>query len=164
MALQQQNQYQCQHTQQEHKCILLYAAALQCADRIAASIGAPSQEVEEAVHYVAVPPGDRSRDAAEDDPVRHELINLVNVEAVVCRCPQSTETTGQSICHRLFFLGVDECSQCDGNYCHHNACSCYAPVQMDFVSMSVGGNEFTERNESAYNGHQCQEYQREGHR
>ena len=116
MALQQQNQYQCQYTQQEHKRILLYAAALQRADGITACIGAPSQEVEEAIHYVAVPPGDRSGDAAEDDPVRDELINLVNVEAVIGCRPQTTEAAGQSIGHGLLLFGGDECSQCEGNH------------------------------------------------
>jgi len=87
MALQQQNQYQCQYTQQEHERILLYATALQCADGITACIGAPSQEVEEAVYDVTVPPGDRSGYAAEDDPMRDELINLVNVEAVISSRP-----------------------------------------------------------------------------
>ena len=58
-----------------------------CADRTLLLHGWKRWEVEEAVDHVAVPPGDGAADAAEDDAVGDELVNFIQVEAVVSCCP-----------------------------------------------------------------------------
>ena len=84
--LQQQQQYQCKRTQQEYEGVLLDASALQAAYLVAGGIGAPGKEIEEAVHHMTVPPGNGAADAAEDDAVGDELVDLIDVEAVIgCR-------------------------------------------------------------------------------
>lgn len=85
--LQQQQQYQCKRTQQEYEGVLLDASALQAAYLVAGGIGAPGKEIEEAVHHMTVPPGNGAADAAEDDAVGDELVNFIQVEAVVSCCP-----------------------------------------------------------------------------
>lgn len=75
---QQQNQRQC--TQQEYIGVLLNLSALQTAYLITGGIGTPGKEVEEAVHYVAVEPGDGAGDATEDNLVGDELVYIINVE------------------------------------------------------------------------------------
>ena len=81
--LQQQQQYQCKRTQQEYEGVLLDASALQAAYLVAGGIGAPGKEIEEAVHHMTVPPGNGAADAAEDDAVGDELVDLIDVEAVI---------------------------------------------------------------------------------
>ena len=66
---------------------MLDASALQTAYLVTGSLGTPGKEVEEAVDHVAVPPGDGAADAAEDDAVGDELVNFIQVEAVVSCCP-----------------------------------------------------------------------------
>ena len=65
------------------------AGCVRSADRVSRHwyLGTPGKEVEEAVDHVAVPPGDGAADAAEDDAVGDELVNFIQVEAVVSCCP-----------------------------------------------------------------------------
>ena len=46
---------------------------------------------------MAVPPCNGVADAAEDDAVGDELVDLVQIEAVVSCCPQAFETVCQCI-------------------------------------------------------------------
>ena len=81
--LQQQQQYQCKCAQQEYECVLLDASALQASYLVAGGVSAPGKEIEEAIHHMAVPPGYRAADTTEDDAVGDELVDFIEVEAVI---------------------------------------------------------------------------------
>ena len=63
---------------------------------------------------MTVEPGDRTRNAAEDDPVRDELIRLVDVEAVVGRLVQAAEGRGEPVGDGLFGPQVHPGRTADG--------------------------------------------------
>ena len=110
---------------------------MQAAYLVAGRFGTPGQEVEEPVHHVAVPPGDGAADAPEDDFVCDELINLVNVEAVVGSCPQATEATLQGVGQRLALIQVHRSGNRNGQGSHGDACAGHAFVNVDVVGQSV---------------------------
>ena len=138
-------------------------AALQAADFIAGGLGAPGQEVEEAVHHMAVPPGYGPGDAAEDDLVGDELVDFIEVEAVVGGVPEAVETAGQGVGYGLTVAGIDPGGQQDGCYGDDDAGQRHAGVEVDIVQLAVGGNPVAEGQEAGYQGDSCQEHQREGH-
>ena len=161
--LQQQQQYQCKRTQQEYEGVLLDASALQAAYLVAGGIGAPGKEIEEAVHHMTVPPGNGAADAAEDDAVGDELVDLIDVEAVIGCRPQAVEAAGKRIGNRLFFAFIHKSGHSYGDNRNGNACSCHAPVEVDGIGFAVGADEVAERNKSGNYRNCGKEHQGNGH-
>ena len=135
--LQQQQQYQCKRTQQEYEGVLLDASALQAAYLFTGSFSPPGKEVEETVDHVAVPPCNGVADAAEDDAVGDELVDLVQIEAVVSCCPQAFETVCQCIGNGLPATCIDVGGNGYGNHRYGDTCTCHTPIQM-VICFTVG--------------------------
>ena len=113
-------------------------------------MGTPGYEVEESVYHVAVEPGDRCRDATEDNPVCDELIHLVDVETMIGCTVQSGKTFGKFICQRLLLTQVHASGQDDGRHSNHYTCDGYLCLKMDGIRFTVGADEMSERNETGH--------------
>ena len=135
--LQQQQQYQCKCAQQEYECVLLDASALQASYLVAGGVSAPGKEIEEAIHHMAVPPGYRAADTTEDDAVSDELVDFIEVEAVIGSCPSTVEAAGKRIGNLLCPAFVHLSGQSYGDDGNGNACACHTPVQMNGIGFTV---------------------------
>ena len=113
---------------------------------------------------MAVPPGDGAADAAEDDAVGDELVDLVQIEAVVSCCPQAFETVCQCIGNGLSATCIDVGGNGYGNHRYGDTCTCHTPVQMDVICFTVGTDEVSERNETGNYRNHSKEHQGQGHR
>ena len=143
---------------------MLDASALQAAYLFTGSFSPPGKEVEETVDHVAVPPCNGVADAAEDDAVGDELVDLVQIEAVVSCCPQAFETVCQCIGNGLPATCIDVGGNGYGNHRYGDTCTCHTPIQMDVICFTVGTDEVSERNETGNYRNHSKEHQGQGHR
>ena len=92
------------------------------------------------------------------------LPNLVHIETLVGCTVKCGECLGQLVGERRFGLLVHQHCCCNSNkgQCHTGACN--TPVDVGMESYAVGRNEFAERQETAGNCDDGQEYQGESHR
>ena len=104
---------------------------------VTSGIGSPCQEVKESVHYMTVPPCNRSRDATEDNLMCNELVYIINIETIVGSFVQTFELFCQRIGNRLFGILIHPCSDCNRNDSNNDTCDSYRRIEMNRIGFSI---------------------------
>ena len=110
-----------------------------------------------------VEPRYRCGNTCEDDPVGHELVNLVNVEPVVCRPVKAAEPRCKSVGNLPVLPEIHPGGNSDTCNRNTEADRSHAPVDMDMVGLSVAAHKLPERYPTCKQRHYGEEYQRYRH-
>jgi len=78
--------------QGEYQRVGLNTSVLQTADAQRQAVRAPSEEIEETIDDVAIEPGNGTRDVAENDAVRDELVDFVEIETLISPTVQTNSS------------------------------------------------------------------------
>ena len=112
---------------------------------------------------MAVEPSQRLGNAAEDDLMGDELVNFVDIEAVLGRRVKRPEETGHLGGHGASSFAVELPGNQNRNQRDDHAGNRHLHIQMDDIGGPGAADELAERDESCHHGDQGQEYERAGH-
>ena len=98
---------------------------------------------------MAVEPRNGLGDVRKDDAVGDVLVNLVHIETLVGPTVELLQLLGSGFGHWLTFAHIDVGGQGNGTNGDDDARSGNVPVEVDVISLSVGANEVSERNETS---------------
>ena len=154
---------QNEYADEEDVAIFLHRTALKTTNAETKGIGAPSEEIKEAVDYVTVEPSNGTRNIGKDDAVGDKLIDFVHIEAFERPTMQRLELLLNGIGHRLALADIYIGGEKDGTDGNDNAGASHIPVEMDVVGLTIGTHKMTEGNETGHTGDYGQEDERQGH-
>ena len=137
----------------------LQVAVLHPAEGRASPAGKTGDAVQASVDDMAVEPCQGLRNAAENDFMGDELVNFINIEAVLGGLVERSEEAGHLVGNRAGPLAVEAAGKADGRQGDDHAADGNAPIQMNDVFRPVAADQFAERHESRHYGDEGQEKQ-----
>ena len=124
--------------QGEYQRVGLNTSVLQTTDAQRQAVRTPSEEIEETVDDVTIEPGNGTRDVTENDAVRDELVDFVEIETLISPTVQTRERCFEFVGHRLRFTHIDIRCQTDAEQGDHTAGDGDLRVEMDVIGGAFG--------------------------